>query len=179
MPVSSFRGRLVFGLLIRQAELSVVPSITWQHLLHMFGPEFNLHACLPLAILIDSDIGESLECCESHRTSNVSNMLIIDTPPMLQAELLEQLANSSSEDVEKYFQPRHVIDILIDFDECTLRLEELLPCLNPLHPRLYSISSSPLEHPGRVQASSWLPLELSTWFSWCLLIRSHDDSTSQ
>lgn len=58
----------------------------------------------------------------------------------------------SDEDFEGlYLADRHVIDVLKDFERATLSPEELLSSLRQLAPRLYSISSSPLEKPGHVQ----------------------------
>lgn len=62
--------------------------------------------------------------------------------------------------LQAYLEPRHLLDALLDLLQgpspvalpapC---LPALLSCLRPLAPRLYSISSSPLEHPQRVQAT--------------------------
>jgi sulfite reductase alpha subunit-like flavoprotein len=52
--------------------------------------------------------------------------------------------NSGGTD-EKYLAERHVADILRDFKPARLTVEELLGVLRQLQPRLYSISSSPLE----------------------------------
>ncbi|MEW5309841.1 MAG: hypothetical protein WDW38_001692 [Sanguina aurantia] len=53
----------------------------------------------------------------------------------------------------KYFAERHVIDVLLDFSAARMDATQLLPHLRQLQPRLYSISSSPLEHPTRVQTT--------------------------
>ena len=45
------------------------------------------------------------------------------------------------------------MDVLHDFSCARLPLARLLACLRQLQPRLYSISSSPLEAPGRVQVT--------------------------
>lgn len=58
--------------------------------------------------------------------------------------------------LQLYLEERHVIDILQDFNSAKLPLEDALACLRPLQPRLYSISSSPLEAPNRVQVSRLL-----------------------
>ena len=47
--------------------------------------------------------------------------------------------------VETYLAQRHVADILRDWHPAVLTVEELLKTLRQLSPRLYSISSSPLE----------------------------------
>ena len=59
---------------------------------------------------------------------------------------------------EAYFEPRHVLDLVQTFwqpwrEGQSLPVPEFLATLRPLIPRLYSISSSPLENPQRVQAS--------------------------
>ena len=55
------------------------------------------------------------------------------------------------DEVEAYLDKRHIIDILHDFSGSHPPLATLLSCLRPLQPRLYSISSSQLEHPTHVQ----------------------------
>ena len=55
------------------------------------------------------------------------------------------------DEVEAYLDKRHIIDILHDFSGSHPPLATLLSCLRPLQPRLYSISSSQLEHPTYVQ----------------------------
>ena len=70
---------------------------------------------------------------------------------------MEGLLSGSEEDRQAYLEPRHVVDVLSDFADARLSSADLLPCLRPLQPRLYSISSSPLEGPGRVQASVSAP----------------------
>ena len=62
-----------------------------------------------------------------------------------------ELHSASQEELERYLDLRHVIDVLTDFDFARPPLEKLLRNLRPLQPRLYSISSSPLEAPCRVQ----------------------------
>lgn len=72
--------------------------------------------------------------------------------PVSQAlQLLELQADGTKQ--EAYLTPRHVVDVLLDFPSCKLSLQQLLGALRPLLPRLYSISSSPLEDPTRVQAT--------------------------
>ena len=70
-------------------------------------------------------------------------------PCAVQLELLAQDGAAR----EAYLEPRHLIDILQEFLPPGARVaaQELLAALRPLIPRLYSISSSPLEHPARVQ----------------------------
>ncbi len=63
------------------------------------------------------------------------------------------LSQLLSDDVvlQQYLEPRHVVDVLLDFKSARLAPGELLGTLRQLQPRLYSISSSQLEHPTRVQ----------------------------
>ncbi|HEX9997180.1 MAG TPA: sulfite reductase subunit alpha [Abditibacterium sp.] len=64
---------------------------------------------------------------------------------------LEMLA---ANDTEGYLEGRDVLDILHDFPSARPResghVAQLISALSPLRPRLYSISSSPLAHPGEV-----------------------------
>ncbi|GAX76992.1 hypothetical protein CEUSTIGMA_g4439.t1 [Chlamydomonas eustigma] len=59
--------------------------------------------------------------------------------------------------LEAYLAPRHVADVLKELVPApavaVLTATELLAVLRPLQPRLYSISSSPLENPKAVQAT--------------------------
>ncbi len=81
---------------------------------------------------------------------------------MGQVAELEKLVSGSEEERQAYLEPRHVVDVLADFHDARLSPEGLLRCLRPLQPRLYSISSSPLEGAGRVQASPILQLSSFT-----------------
>ncbi len=62
-----------------------------------------------------------------------------------------ELQDVLQDEVEAYLDKRHIIDILHDFSGCQPPLATLLSCLRPLQPRLYSISSSQLEHRTHVQ----------------------------
>jgi len=62
-----------------------------------------------------------------------------------------ELQDVLQDEVEAYLDKRHIIDILHDFSGSHPPLATLLSCLRPLQPRLYSISSSQLEHPTHVQ----------------------------
>ena len=63
----------------------------------------------------------------------------------------QQLQDILQQEAEEYLEQRHITDILQDFSGSHPPLASLLACLRPLQPRLYSISSSQLEHPSRVQ----------------------------
>lgn len=63
----------------------------------------------------------------------------------------QQLQDILQQEAEAYLEQRHIIDILQDFSGSHPPLASLLACLRPLQPRLYSISSSQLEHTTRVQ----------------------------
>jgi hypothetical protein len=63
--------------------------------------------------------------------------------------------------LDKYLAQRHVVDILQEFAPAALAADKVLPALRQLQPRLYSISSSPLEDakgagPGWVDAGAWV-----------------------
>jgi len=68
-------------------------------------------------------------------------------------EIVGSLEKQGQTPAEIYLSERHVTDILEDFPSAKLPLATLLACLRPLQPRLYSISSSPLESEGRVQVT--------------------------
>ncbi|KAK9905499.1 hypothetical protein WJX75_000993 [Coccomyxa subellipsoidea] len=71
--------------------------------------------------------------------------------PVTQEEKLKQLIASGEASIEAYFEPRHVTDVLHDFNEANPDLQKVLAALRPLLPRLYSISSSMLEGQRSVQ----------------------------
>jgi len=63
--------------------------------------------------------------------------------------LMEILDNSDL--LCEYIDTRDYVDILMEFDEATFESPEaFLAQLTPVAPRLYSIASSPLAHPGEV-----------------------------
>jgi len=74
--------------------------------------------------------------------------------PAEQAAELRVLVQGGSEAAEAYFAAgRHVVDVLRHFSAARPTVAQLLAALRQLQPRLYSISSSPLEDAGRVQAT--------------------------
>ena len=62
-----------------------------------------------------------------------------------------ELQDILQDEVEAYLHKRHIIDILHNFSASHPPLATLLSFLRPLQPRLYSISSSQLEHHTHVQ----------------------------
>ncbi len=68
---------------------------------------------------------------------------------------IDQL-QSDAKALEDYLAPRHVADVVRDLSPHGMALfkpEQLVSALRPLQPRLYSISSSPLEGERAVQVS--------------------------
>lgn len=53
-------------------------------------------------------------------------------------------------ELENYLWGRRIVDALYEYSDARFSADELLANLKPLQPRLYSISSSPLAHPGEV-----------------------------
>jgi sulfite reductase (NADPH) flavoprotein alpha-component len=63
---------------------------------------------------------------------------------------LEELLAGEGEAARDYLEGRDVLDVLEDFPHTRLDASRLVSSLGKLAPRLYSISSSPKEHPGEV-----------------------------
>lgn len=59
---------------------------------------------------------------------------------------VQALLSADAAVVEQYLAPRHVIDVLQEYSAAKLTPQQLLGVLRPLQPRLYSISSTPLEY---------------------------------
>jgi sulfite reductase (NADPH) flavoprotein alpha-component len=68
-----------------------------------------------------------------------------------QAAALAALRQAEPDAQAQYWAARHVVDVLRDFPAARLSAAQLLPALRQLQPRLYSISSAPLEQEARVQ----------------------------
>ena len=66
-----------------------------------------------------------------------------------QSEAFQSLANDKKR-LKTYLEGRDIADLMCDYPCPTLKPEEFLTMLRPLQPRLYSISSSPLEFPDEV-----------------------------
>ncbi|GMH36378.1 hypothetical protein BSKO_04246 [Bryopsis sp. KO-2023] len=70
--------------------------------------------------------------------------------PTNQSDRLKLLINDDKLR-EEYLEERHLIDILQDFNQGKkLSIHQIIGCLRALQPRMYSISSSPLENPSSV-----------------------------
>lgn len=65
-------------------------------------------------------------------------------------ELASVVAHGDRSDLDSWLWGRDVLDLLRDAGSAAPSLAELLPLLRPLQARQYSISSSPLAHPGRI-----------------------------
>ncbi|MDN3021419.1 sulfite reductase flavoprotein subunit alpha [Streptomyces sp. S.PB5] len=66
------------------------------------------------------------------------------------SELAAVVAHGDREDLDSWLWGRDVLDLLRDAGPKAPDLAELLPFLRPLQARQYSISSSPLAHPGSI-----------------------------
>ncbi|MBZ3906699.1 diflavin oxidoreductase [Streptomyces griseiscabiei] len=66
------------------------------------------------------------------------------------SELASVVAHGDRSDLDSWLWGRDVLDLLRDAGPQAPSLAELLPLLRPLQARQYSISSSPLAHPGSV-----------------------------
>ncbi len=70
--------------------------------------------------------------------------------PVEQAWLAELLAPGAEERCESFLGQREYLDLLEEFPGAKLSPQELVDHLRRLMPRLYSIASSPVLHPGQV-----------------------------
>ncbi|MEV7890530.1 diflavin oxidoreductase [Streptomyces sp. NPDC002817] len=66
------------------------------------------------------------------------------------AELASVVAHGDRSDLDSWLWGRDLLDLLRDAGSKAPSLAELLPFLRPLQARQYSISSSPLAHPGSI-----------------------------
>ena len=66
------------------------------------------------------------------------------------AELAALLEDGNKEAFREYVEGRQIVDLLEDFPVGKTTAQQLVLALRPLPPRLYSIASSPLAHPGEV-----------------------------
>ncbi|WP_345619674.1 sulfite reductase subunit alpha [Streptomyces ziwulingensis] len=67
-----------------------------------------------------------------------------------ESELAAVVAHGDRFDLDSWLWGRDILDLLRDAGPAAPGLDGLLPLLRPLQARQYSISSSPLAHPGRV-----------------------------
>jgi sulfite reductase (NADPH) flavoprotein alpha-component len=65
-------------------------------------------------------------------------------------ELLSLLGTDKKAELRAYADGRQTIDVLVDYPAPGLSAPDLVAMLRPLKPRLYSIASSLLAHPGEV-----------------------------
>lgn len=86
--------------------------------------------------------------------NRVSRKVISEYARLNQCAPLEaMLAPQRQAELEKYFHGRDLVDLLREWPCALERPEDLLQFLPRLAPRLYSISSSPAAHPGRVHTT--------------------------
>lgn len=97
----------------------------------------------------DEETAELLRTGREIRTP--SKELIADLVERAPAgELASVVAHGDRSDLDSWLWGRDVLDLLRDAGPKAPSLAELLPFLRPLQARQYSISSSPLAHPGSV-----------------------------
>ncbi|SDO05435.1 sulfite reductase (NADPH) flavoprotein alpha-component [Streptomyces sp. cf386] len=97
----------------------------------------------------DEEAAELLRTDREIRTP--SKELIADLVERAPAgELASVVAHGDRSDLDSWLWGRDVLDLLRDAGTKGPSLAELLPLLRPLQARQYSISSSPLAHPGSV-----------------------------
>ncbi|NNN34492.1 sulfite reductase flavoprotein subunit alpha [Streptomyces sp. S3(2020)] len=107
------------------------------------------------ALLEHLGAGDDRESAELLRTEREirtpSKELIADLVERAPAsELASVVAHGDRSDLDSWLWGRDVLDLLRDAGPKAPSLAELLPFLRPLQARQYSISSSPLAHPGSV-----------------------------
>ena len=112
--------------------------------LHCDGEE-----AVPLSVGGETSLRAALQ--NHYDITKISNELVQDffrrSGEAIHAQLL---APGREDDLKKYLYGRDVIDLLVEFSKVRYTAAELCALLKTLAPRLYSISSSPLAHPGQV-----------------------------
>lgn len=105
-----------------------------------------------LAHLGASDDQETAQLLRGEREIRTpSKELIADLVERAPAsELAAVVAHGDRSDLDSWLWGRDVLDLLRDAGSKAPSLTELLPFLRPLQARQYSISSSPLAHPGSI-----------------------------
>ena len=101
-------------------------------------------------------LSEALAACYDLRSPRPELLLVLQRKagasgaPQLTAALAEGSDPAKAPSLAAWLAERHVADVLAVAPSVRLTAADLLPCLRQLQPRLYSISSSPLEATGRV-----------------------------
>ncbi len=81
--------------------------------------------------------------------STLNEAFLVACSRLTKSAELQQLLQSS-ESVKEYSNGRSLVDAIEDFSVAFPTPDYLVSTLKPLKPRLYSISSSPVAHPGEV-----------------------------
>lgn len=117
----------------------MLPRPTWHYKDPRHGDMLSLKDLLTTCYDLKAPKPDILDVLEKHATS-------------LSVDMTHMLADVSTR--QAYMEERHVVDMLGDFGAnevgCWIEPTALLKMLRQLVPRLYSISSSPLENPKRV-----------------------------
>ncbi|MEM9081161.1 MAG: flavodoxin domain-containing protein [Verrucomicrobiota bacterium] len=89
--------------------------------------------------------------CKNYDIRTVSKKLVVDWQKRSGSEELEVLVEKDEKEIwEDFLWGRELIDLVIDYPAKFANGEEFVGVLKKLHPRLYSIASSPKAHPGEV-----------------------------
>ncbi|WOO40620.1 diflavin oxidoreductase [Rubellicoccus peritrichatus] len=88
---------------------------------------------------------------KSYDIRTLSKKLVTDWQKRSSSEVLKSIIEEDKKEVwEKFFWGRELVDLVIDYPVKFQNGEEFVAILKKLHPRLYSIASSPKAHPDEV-----------------------------
>ncbi|MEM0964710.1 MAG: flavodoxin domain-containing protein [Verrucomicrobiota bacterium] len=110
---------------------------------------FDAEAEVPLPDGGEAPLREAL--LKNYEIRTLSKKLITVWQERSGSESLKSLIEEDSNEAwEEFFFGRDLVDLVIDYPANFHSVEEFVGVLKKLHPRLYSIASSPQAHPGEV-----------------------------